>query len=215
MIIISISSADCKLILLARGDLANPKFSVSGPLCESAYVEQVLFDNFGSLEIVPTELYEFLLSNTKISSYFPHVKIELGTLQSSFSEPFESNFSDLSLGQKLIKAGFLNQLSLQNHLNEYQQYAHKMKFGEYLKINLVVPPALLDFFLTPANYDLERFNDMKLGTKLLSVGIINSSQLEKTLDFQSKSSLRIGACLVKLGFLSQSQLDFFLNFQFY
>ena len=145
--------------------------------------------------------------------YFHPPQLELGSLQPSVLNPSESLFCDLTLGQKLIKAGFLDQLSLDQHLSEYQTYAHKMKFGEYLKINLIVPPALLDFFLNSENTSDTSFDDMKIGTKLLNFGIITRVQLEEALKLQLTTSNRIGSCMVELGYLSQQQLDFFLHFQ--
>ena len=88
-----------------------------------------------------------------------------------------------------------------------------MKFGEYLKINLIVSPALLDFFLNSSKIPESSFDDMKIGTKLLNFGIITRVQLEEALKLQLNTSNRIGSCMVELGYLSQQQLDFFLYFQ--
>ena len=145
--------------------------------------------------------------------FFDSPQLEVGSLQPSPSDPSQSLFRDLSLGQKLIKAGFLDQSSLDQYLSDYQLYANKMRFGEYLKINLIVPPALLDFFLDTMNTPDSSFDDMKIGNKLLNVGIISTAQLEVALNLQLNTSKRIGHCMVELGFLSQQQLDFFLDFQ--
>ena len=213
MIKISLCTGSSKVVLFTRSDLTTSEFSLSGPLCESSYVEQVLVDSFGSLAIPPSDLFAFLESNVMITDYFDPPNLEVGELHPSLSDQTESIFCQLSLGQKLIKAGFLDQSSLNYHINEYQTCAHKMKFGEYLKINLVVPPALLDFFLDSTISVASSFDDMKIGTKLLNIGIITPSQLQESLKLQLKNSNRIGSCMVELGYLSQQQLEFFLNFQ--
>ena len=213
MIKISLCSSSSKVVLFTRTDLISTKFSLSGPICESSYVEQVLIDSFGSLAISPHDLFCFLETNHHITKYFEPPQLEVGSLQSSSLDPSESLFRDLSLGQKLIKAGFLDQLSLDHYLSEYQNYAHKMRFGEYLKINLIVPPALLDLFFDSSNTLDTSFDDMKIGTKLLNLGIITRVQLEEALKLQLNTSKRIGSCMVELGYLSQQKLDFFLSFQ--
>ena len=210
---ISIRSNSSKVVLFSRGDSTTSRFSVSGPICESSYVEQVLIDSFGCLDISPSDLFDFLQSNSQISDHFQSPILEYGTLQPLVFNQSESIFRDLSLGQKLIKAGFIDQSLLDYCLSQYQANAHKMKFGEYLKINLIVPPALLDLFLDPPKSKDLSFDDMRIGTKLLNLGIISTAQLEEALNFQLNSSKRIGFCMVELGFLSQQQLDFFLDFQ--
>lgn len=210
---ISIRSNSSKVVLFSRDDFTTSRFSVSGPIGESSYVEQVLIDSFGCLDISPPDIFDFLQSNPQITDHFQSPIVEFGTLQSLEYDQSESIFRDLSLGQKLIKAGFLDQSSLDYHLSQYQVNAHKMKFGEYLKINLIAPPALLDFFLdSPKSSDLS-FDDMKIGNKLLNIGVISRAQLEEALNFQLTTSKRIGSCMVELGFLSQQQLNFFLDFQ--
>jgi len=213
LIKISICSRFSKVVLFTRNDFISTKFSLSGPLCESSYVEQVLIDSFGSLVIPPSDLFSFLQTNHHITTYFESPQLEIGSLEPPLLDLSESLFRDLSLGQKLIKAGFLDQLALDQYLSDYQPYAHKMKFGEYLKINLLVPPALLDFFIDSANTPDSSFDDMKIGTKLLNFGIISRIQLEESLKLQLNTSRRIGSCMVELGFLTQQQLDFFLHFQ--
>ena len=58
-----------------------------------------------------------------------------------------------------------------------------MRFGEYLKFNLIVPPALLDLFLDSSNALDTSFDDMKIGTKLLNFGIITRVQLEEAQNY--------------------------------
>nr|WP_137006781.1 hypothetical protein [Synechococcus sp. UW106] len=210
---ISLCSSSSKVVLFTRSDFISTKFSLSGPICESSYVEQVLIDSFGSLVISPPDVFSFLETNHQITKYFDPPQLEVGSLQSARLDRSEPLFRDLSLGQKLIKAGFLDQFSLDQYLSDYQAYANKMKFGEYLKINLIVSPALLDFFLNSSKIPESSFDDMKIGTKLLNFGIITRVQLEEALKLQLNTSNRIGSCMVELGYLSQQQLDFFLYFQ--
>ena len=84
---ISLCSSSSKVVLFTRSDFISTKFSLSGPICESSYVEQVLIDYFGSLVISPPDLFSFLETNHLITKFFDSPQLEVGTLQPSALDP--------------------------------------------------------------------------------------------------------------------------------
>lgn len=203
-----LSSSDAQIEFVANGAGCALPFMVVGPTAETAYLEELLEQHFGSLTLNPSELFRFLSESPWIRDYFQQPQLIEGDLEAAL-HPVESGFEQQPLGQKLVTSGLLDLKELEELLAAYRPYAQTQRFGEFLKLNLQVPQALLDFLLYPDMYGDQGFNDQRLGERLVSLGCLNQSQLEQALQVHQQSGRRIGEVLAEHGLISETMARFF------
>lgn len=204
-----LSSSEAQLEFVANGSGAELPFMVVGPSTETAYLEELLEQQFGSLTLNPTELFRFLSDSPWIRDFFQQPELIDGDLEAAAAPAIAAGFKQQPLGQKLVTSGLLDLEELEELLAAYRPYAQTQRFGEFLKLNLQVPPALLDFLLYPDMYGEQGFNDQRLGERLVNLGCLSQEQLDQALQVHQQSGRRIGEVLAEQGLISETMARFF------
>jgi hypothetical protein len=119
------------------------------------------------------------------------------------------SFHSQTLGNKLVQAGVLELDEVEQLLEEYRYFAEIQRFGEFLRLNLRVPPQIIDLLLNPSLFDEEGFNEKRLGERLLELGTISEDQLQDSLLEQQQRGGRIGEILASRGYISPVMARFF------
>ena len=205
-----LSAPQVQLELVANGIGHRLPFLVVGPNTEVAYIEELLDQEFGTLTLNPGELFRFLGSNSWVSDYFQPPELLEGDLEAS-QAPAGASFASQPLGNKLVQAGMLELDELDELLAAYRPFAETQRFGEFLRLNLQVPPQVLDLLLNPALVDERGFNEKRLGERLVDLGCITQQQLEAALAEQQRSSSLIGEILARHGVISETMARFFAS----
>ena len=195
--------------LVGVGNSASCLFQVLGPSAEAAFVEEIIIQKFGSLSVDSRVLYGFLTGDPWINEAFNSVQILSGELNPANPSSSKANFQDQPLGSKLVNAGILSQAELDQLLIDYQQFASRQRFGEYLLLNLKVKPKVMQFLIDPLLHYKNGFNDKLLGQRLVELDFINSSELNQALELQKSSDKRLGEILQDRGCLSPETATFF------
>jgi len=195
--------------LVANEIAPNASFQVLGPNTEVAFVEELICQEFGSLKVSPSQLFEFLKNDSWVRDFFGPVALIRGDLNCDIVSSKSMRFEDQPLGLKLVRAGILTQNELENLLVEYQPFSQQQRFGEFLRLNLSVSPKVMEFLLNPlASFD-DAFNEKRLGERLVELGLLEPSMLKKALDLQHNSGKRLGEILADLDVLSVEAANFF------
>ena len=118
-------------------------------------------------------------------------------------------FEKQPLGLKLVRAGILTQHELDKLLVDYQPFSQQQRFGEFLRLNLSVPPKVMEFLLNPLSSFEDGFNEKRLGERLIELGLIDSATLKKALELQKDTGKRLGQILKDLDVLSPDAANFF------
>ena len=202
-----LSSEQVQLELVANGNSARLPFQVIGPTTEVAFLEELIEESLGSLTLNPRELFGFLGSDPWVIEAFQAPLVVEGDLNAAAST--DTSFKRQTLGNKLVQAGVLDIEELEQLLEEYRPFAETQRFGEFLRLNLQVPPQMLDLLLNPALFDDQGFNEKRLGERLVETGCITSEQLDQALDLQRSKGGRVGELLAELGFISPTTARFF------
>ena len=202
-----LSSEQVQLELVANGNSARLPFQVIGPTTEVAFLEELIEESLGSLTLNPRELFGFLGSDPWVKEAFQAPQVVEGDLNAAAST--DTSFKRQTLGNKLVQAGVLDIEELEQLLEEYRPFAETQRFGEFLRLNLQVPPQMLDLLLNPALFDEQGFNEKRLGERLVETGCITSEQLDQALDLQRSKGGRVGELLAELGFISPTTARFF------
>ena len=202
-----LSSEQVQLELVANGNSARLPFQVIGPTTEVAFLEELIEESLGSLTLNPRELFGFLGSDPWVIEAFQAPLVVEGDLNAAAST--DTSFKRQTLGNKLVQAGVLDIEELEQLLEEYRPFAETQRFGEFLRLNLQVPPQMLDLLLNPALFDEQGFNEKRLGERLVETGCITSEQLDQALDLQRRKGGRVGELLAELGFISPTTARFF------
>ena len=202
-----LSSEQVQLELVANGNSARLPFQVIGPTTEVAFLEELIEESLGSLTLNPRELFGFLGSDPWVKEAFQAPLVVEGDLNAAAST--DTSFKRQTLGNKLVQAGVLDIEELEQLLEEYRPFAETQRFGEFLRLNLQVPPQMLDLLLNPALFDEQGFNEKRLGERLVEMGCITTEQLDKALDLQRTKGGRVGELLAELGFISTTTARFF------
>ncbi|CAK6694567.1 hypothetical protein OGCDGJMD_01660 [Cyanobium usitatum str. Tous] len=202
-----LSSEQVQLELVANGNSARLPFQVIGPTTEVAFLEELIEESLGSLTLNPRELFGFLGSDPWVIEAFQAPLVVEGDLNAAAST--DTSFKRQTLGNKLVQAGVLDIEELEQLLEEYRPFAETQRFGEFLRLNLQVPPQMLDLLLNPALFDEQGFNEKRLGERLVETGCITSEQLDQALDLQRSKGGRVGELLAELGFISPTTARFF------
>lgn len=197
-----------QLELVANGHGSQLPFMVVGPATESAFVEELLEQEFGGLTLNPLQLHRFLSESPWIQDYFKETQVVEGDLSAS-SQDDNSRFQQEPLGQKLVSSGVLKLQDLEQLLAAYRPFAQSERFGEFLKLQVQIPPAILDFLLNPELQEAQGFNEQRLGERLVSLGCINQEQLDQALEEQRHTGRRIGEVLAGRGLISAEMARFF------
>ncbi len=205
-----LSAPQVQIELVANGLGNRLPFLVVGPNTEVAYIEELLDQEFGTLTLNPGELFSFLGSNSWVSDYFQPPELLEGNLEAS-QAPADGSFASQPLGNKLVQAGMLELEELDELLAAYRPFAETQRFGEFLRLNMQVPPQVLDLLLNPALMDEKGFNEKRLGERLVDLGCIRAEQLEAALAEQQRSSARIGEILARQGVISETTARFFAS----
>lgn len=205
-----LSAPHVQLELVANGSGARLPFLVVGPSTEVAYVEELLEQELGTLTLNPAELFRFLGTNSWIRDFFQAPELLEGDLESAEAATRDQgNFASQPLGNKLIQSGILSLEQLDELLTAYRPFAETQRFGEFLRLNMQVPPELLELLLNSALFDEKGFNDMRLGERLVEMGVISTAQLEQALAEQRQSGDRIGEVLARQGWITPATARFF------
>ena len=195
--------------LVANEIAPNASFQVLGPNTEVAFVEELICQEFGSLKVSPSQLFEFLKNDSWVRDFFGPVALIRGDLNCDIVSSKSKRFEDQPLGLKLVRAGILTQNELDNLLVEYQPFSQQQRFGEFLRLNLSVSSKVMEFLLNPLLSLNDGFNEKRLGERLVELGLIESSILKKALELQKYSGKRLGEILEDLGVLSTAAAKFF------
>ena len=197
--------------LIANGSAQHPPFQVIGPATEVAFVEELVEQQFGSLNVEPAELFTFLQSDLWIKESFQEPQLIEGNLAPVIPQQKHPNdtFQQEPLGQKLVKAGVLNLEELERLLLDYQPFANSQRFGEFLRLNMKVSEPMLELLMNPALYAERGFNEQRLGERLRELKLISETILDKALAEQQLQGGRIGEILAKQGAISKQMARFF------
>lgn len=128
-----------------------------------------------------------------MKNVFRQPEVVEGDLHAAPPPRNHGSFQSQTLGNKLVQAGVLELEELEQLLDEYRPFAETQRFGEFLRLNLQVPPQILDLLLNPALFDEQGFNEKRLGERLLELGSISEEQLQQALSQQQREGGRIGA----------------------
>ena len=202
-----LSSEQVQLELVANGSTSRLPFQVIGPTTEVAFLEELIEESLGSLTLNPRELFGFLGNDTWVREAFQEPQVIEGDLNAAAST--DTSFQRQTLGNKLVQAGVLEIEELEQLLEDYRPFAETQRFGEFLRLNLQVPPQLLDLLLNPALFDEQGFNEKRLGERLVEMGCITPEQLDQALNLQRTKGGRVGELLAELGFISPTTARFF------
>jgi hypothetical protein len=202
-----LSSSQVQLELVGNGQASVMPFQVLGPTTEVAFLEELIEQQFGSLTLNPNELYTFLSTDTWVQQYFPNPQVLEGDLQAA--PQTAQSFQRQTLGDKLVDAGILSEEELTQLLEEYRPFAETQRFGEFLRLNLQVPPQLLDLLLNPSQLGEKGFNEKRLGDRLVEMGLVRQAQLDEALALQKRQGGRVGEVLAQLGYISETAARFF------
>jgi hypothetical protein len=205
---IRLSAEQVQLELVANGLGDRLPFQVIGPITEPAFVEELIEEEFGGLTINPKLLFGFLSQDSWIRRFFQQPMLIEGDLDATTSA-MGSSFSSQTLGNKIVQAGVLNQQELDQLLDEYRPFAETQRFGEFPRLNLQVPPQILDLLLNPAAFLEQGLNEKRLGERLLDLGAISQTQLDEALALHAKNKGRIGEILAELGYIPPTMARFF------
>ena len=197
--------------LVANEIAPNASFQVLGPNTEVAFVEELICQEFGSLKVSPSQLFEFLKNDSWVRDFFGPVALIRGDLNCDTVSNKSERFEEQPLGLKLVRAGILTQNELETLLVEYQPFSQQQRFGEFLRLNLSVSSQVMEFLLNPLSSFDDGFNEKLLGERLVELGLLEPSILNKALDIQHNSGKRLGEILADLGVLSAQAANFFSN----
>jgi hypothetical protein len=204
-----LSSPQVQLELVANGQAPRLPFQVIGPTTEVAFLEELIEEQFGSLTVNPKDLYVFLSEDPWVKDFFERPEVMEGDLSAVSAPRNPGSFHNQNLGNKLVQAGVLELDELEQLLEEYRFFAKTQRFGEFLRLNLRVPPQILDLLLNPVLFDDEGFNEKRLGERLLELGTISEDQLTESLLEQRQRGGRIGEILAAHGYISPTMARFF------
>jgi hypothetical protein len=202
-----LSSEQVQLELVANGSTSRLPFQVIGPTTEVAFLEELIEESLGSLTLHPRELFGFLGNDAWVREAFQEPQLIEGDLNAAAST--DTSFQRQNLGNKLVQAGVLEIEELEQLLEDYRPFAETQRFGEFLRLNLQVPPQMLDLLLNPALFDEQGFNEKRLGERLVEMGCITPEQLDQALTLQRSKGGRVGELLAELGFISPTTARFF------
>jgi hypothetical protein len=207
-----LSAPQVHLELVANGAGPRLPFLVVGPTTEVAYLEELLQEEFGSLTLNPAELFGFLGSSSWVRDFFHPPELLEGDLQAiaaSGNGHGSGSFHSQPLGEKLVQAGMINLEELDALLEAYRPFSETQRFGEFLRLDLQVPPPVLDLLLNTSLVDESGFNEKRLGERLVALGCITPAQLEAALAEQQQNGGRIGEVLARQGLISEATARFF------
>lgn len=199
--------------LVANGIGPELTFQVLGPTTEVAYVEELICGHFGSLTVLPKNLFVFLQNDPWILEIFKNPVVLSGDLD-AIDVKEASVFNKQPLGEKLVEIGVLDQAELNQLLADYQPYAGQQRFGEFLRLNLRISEPMLRFLLDPSFFEENGFNQKRLGERLLELGFIDRPTLDSALSLQKSQGGLLGEVLAKQGALSPIVARFFSKLYF-
>lgn len=193
--------------LIGQGHIFPLNFTIIAPESEALFLEELIIQELGTTRLNTETLYNFLSVNLLIQSKFEGPVLISGSL-SDQSNLKSDDFNSQALGRKLVICGLLSEKALEVLLNEFQPFSFTQRFGEFLRLKLNIPFQLLDFFLSPSASNLD-FNSLRLGERLVSLGLVSESTMDKALEFQRVNGGRIGDILVNQNGVKPELADFF------
>jgi hypothetical protein len=202
-------SSQVQLELVANGSAPRLPFQVIGPTTEVAFIEELIEERFGGITVNPKQLYLFLSEDVWVREFFQAPLLVEGDLDEIPTPGANGTFQSQTLGNKLVQAGVLNLEELDQLLEDYRPFAETQRFGEFLRLNLQVPPQIIDLLLNPSLFDDQGFNEKRLGERLLELGVISVEQLDQALAEQRQRGGRIGEILAGSGYISPTMARFF------
>lgn len=112
----------------------------TSPIVEVAFLEELIEESLGSLTLNPRELFGFLGSDPWVKEAFQAPQVVEGDLNAAAST--DTSFQRQTLGNKLVQTGVLDIEKLEQLLEDYRPFAETQRFGEFLRLNLQVPPQI-------------------------------------------------------------------------
>ncbi len=194
--------------VLGQGNTFPLNFSIIAPFTETSFVEELIIQKFGTTRLDPNQLFTFLSSDPLVQSKFDGPELISGSLSNENHINQSVDFNSQALGRKLVICGLLSDQDLDELLDRFQPFSNTQRFGEFLRLNLNIPFQILDFFLTKSLANLD-FNSLKLGERLVSLGLVSQSSIDQALERQSISGGRIGDILVSHNDINPQLTDFF------
>ena len=194
--------------IVGVGHKSPLNFSVLAPFSEVAFIEELIEEELGTLKLDPAGLFDFLSSNTLLQSKFESPKLIFGSLDGDENDDCKQ-FRNQTLGRKLVISGLLTDNQLDELLDEYKPFAGSQRFGEFLKLKLQIPWKALEFFLDSSMNDESDFNRLRLGERLVELGMVSQSSLDDALETQKQIGGRIGDILVEKKAINPELADFF------
>jgi hypothetical protein len=196
--------------LVANGAAQRVPFQVIGPTTEVAFLEELIEEAFATLTVNPADLFQFLSQDPWVTELFQPPQLLEGDLHATASATTgDGSFQSQTLGNKLVQAGVLDIEELEQLLEDYRPFAESQRLGEFLRLNLQVPPQILDLLLNPSLLNEQGFNEKRLGERLLELGTISEAQLNEALQHQASKGGRIGEILAEKGYISTTMARFF------
>ncbi|WP_043368624.1 hypothetical protein [Cyanobium sp. PCC 7001] len=201
------TSDQVRLELIGNGHSARVPFQVIGPTTEVAFLEELIEEYFGGMTVPPRDLFAFLQQDPWVQEFFGAPELVEGNLDGH--QVADATFTNQNLGNKLVQAGVIELDELEELLEQYRPFAETQRFGEFLRLNLSVPPQMIDLLLNPSLFDASGFNDKRLGERLLDMGAVSEAQLEEALAAQRTGGGRLGEILAAKGYISPGMARFF------
>ena len=198
--------------VVGHGHIFPLNFSIVAPFTESSFIEELIIQKFGTTRLDPSQLYSFLSTDSLVQSKFEGPELISGSLSNDNQQNQSIDFNSQALGRKLVLCGLLSDQDLEELLDRFHPYSNTQRFGEFLRLNLNIPFQILDFFLTKSLASLD-FNTLKLGERLLSLGLVSQSSIEQALEHQRVNGGRIGDILVAKNAINRQLTDFFAELE--
>ena len=167
--------------VVGRGHSFPLNFSIIAPFTESSFIEELIIQEFGTTRLDPNQLYSFLSTDSLVQSKFEGPELIAGSLSDDHQQNQFIDFNSQALGRKLVLCGLLSDQDLDNLLERFQPFSNTQRFGEFLRLNLNIPFQILDFFLSRGLSNLD-FNKLKLGERLVSLGLVSQSSIDQALE---------------------------------
>lgn len=114
------------------------------------------------------------------------------------------------IGQRLEAAGLLSSGQIEVTLRD-QQHGTNLLFGEILLLRSWIQEQTLAFFLNLDKASSTAFQQLPLGQRLKTAGLVTDWDIERALADQRRARIKLGQVLVSQGVISQQTADFFAS----
>ena len=116
----------------------------------------------------------------------------------------------LPIGRLLQETGLVSERQVQIALRTQARY-NKMRLGEILALQGVLPQKTIDFFAEQWNEVQIKGKQFPIGYYLKRAGLLKEEQIKIILAEQKQNKLKFGNLAIKKGWINQDTIDFFLD----